>query len=193
MGDCVVAEIDRLKKILADPLVAPGAKKEPLMFLAHFLGDTSQPLHCAERTANGMPDAGGNTFFVTFNGHKEHINNAVTFHSVWDSTLILDQIFDWGAMVMDIEAKTLPTLDKSQIASGTTSDWANDCHDAGVAIYTALGPTAPLADDRDHPFALTVAYADATLPIVKQQLAKGGIHLATVLNSVLAAPEGAGK
>src|SRR5262245_20855642 len=86
MGDCVVAEIDRLKKVLADPAMPAKDKVEPLMFMVHFVGDMSQPLHCAERTVNGMPDAGGNTFFVTFNGHKEHINTAVTFHSDRKST-----------------------------------------------------------------------------------------------------------
>ena len=41
------------------------------------------------------------------------------------------------------------------------------------------------------PYPLTVAYADATPPIVKAQLAKGGIHLATVLNRAFAAPTAA--
>jgi hypothetical protein len=81
-------------------------------------------------------------------------------------------------MVMDIERNTLPTLDQAKIAAGTTADWANDCHDAGVAAYLALGATAPMANDKTTPFALTTAYADATLPLLKTQLAKGGIHLA---------------
>ena len=181
-GDCVIAALDRLSKILADPTVSNADKRGPLMFMVHFMGDMSQPLHCSERDL----DQGGNTYFVTFNGNKEKRPTAITFHSLWDTVLILERIFNWGAMVTDLESTTIPSMNAAEIATGSVVDWANECHDVGVSAYAALGPNSPRTATREQPFALAMPYADATHSMMKQQLAKGGIRLAQLLNNAFA-------
>jgi len=52
-------------------------RAEALRFLAHFVADLHQPLHCTER--NG--DKGGNLVKVTFLSEPEVTN----LHRVWDS------------------------------------------------------------------------------------------------------------
>src|SRR5437016_5035079 len=45
---CVISKIEEFTKQLADPKLTPEQKREPLMFLIHFIGDMHQPLHCAD-------------------------------------------------------------------------------------------------------------------------------------------------
>lgn len=182
-GDCVVAALERFTAVLADPSVSPVDKRPALMFVTHFVGDLHQPLHCSER----KQDEGGNLFFVTFDGKKEDRKDAITFHSLWDSVLILERIYSWGTMVADIEGSIVPGLNAKLIAAGTFADWANDCHAAGVVAYNALNETPYQPHDKDHPLPLGTPYADATVGMMKSQLAKGGIRLARVLNDAFAA------
>ncbi len=181
-GDCVVAALERFTAVLADPDVAPIDKRPALMFVTHLVGDLHQPLHCSER----KQDEGGNLFFVTFDGRKEDRKDAITFHSLWDSVLILERIYSWGTIVSDIEDSVMPSVDAKRLSEGSYADWANDCHVAGIAAYNALNETPYQPHDKDHPLPLNTAYADATVGMMKLQLAKGGIRLAHVLNDAFA-------
>ncbi len=181
-GDCLVAALDRFTAVLADPTISAIDKRPALMFVTHLVGDLHQPLHCSERDH----DEGGNLFYVTFEGRKEIRKEAITLHSLWDSVLIQERVYSWGTMVSDIEGTVMPALDPNSISKGTYADWANDCHAAGVGAYAALGEKSYAPHDKDHPLPLTVSYADATVGMMKSQLAKGGVRLAHVLNTALA-------
>ncbi|MCV9947506.1 S1/P1 nuclease [Rhizobium sp. BT-175] len=180
-GDCIVAALDRFTAIISDPNVSPSDKRAAVMFITHLIGDLHQPLHCSERDHDG----GGNLFFVTFDGRKEDRKEAITFHSLWDSVLILERIYSWGTMVADIEASVMPGINAKIVAEGSFADWANECHAAGITAYSLLNEVPPKAHDKDYPLPLGTPYADATVQIMKLQLAKGGIGLARVLNTAL--------
>ena len=78
---------------------------------------------------------------MTFDGKKEDRKDAITFHSLWDSVLILERIYSLGMMVPDIESSVVPGLNVKLISAGTYADWANDCHAACVIAYNALNET----------------------------------------------------
>jgi hypothetical protein len=52
-GDCVVAELDRLRR---DLQCAPtdGQKRDALRYVVHFIGDIHQPLHTVDEGRGGM-------------------------------------------------------------------------------------------------------------------------------------------
>ena len=48
-GDCVYGALLKFRAILKDPKKPLQERREALFFIAHFVGDFHQPLHCAER------------------------------------------------------------------------------------------------------------------------------------------------
>ncbi len=78
----VVWAIKHAEKVLRDPNASEFKKARNLAFLAHFIGDIHQPLHCitlySRLTPNG--DAGGNLYPIRFG----RIDN---LHTLWDRGL----------------------------------------------------------------------------------------------------------
>lgn len=180
-GDCIVAELGRATSVLSAPNLAAPDKRAALMFVVHLVGDLTQPLHCSERSGDG----GGNAVRVRFDGRKEHRADT-NLHAVWDEALIADQTYDWGAFANDLEANVMPALDPTVVDAGSFEDWTNDCHKAGIDAYARLPAPVDRAAGADAPIALGKDYADATLGLLRTQLAKGGLRLAKVLNDAFA-------
>uniref|UniRef100_A0A0E0PF00 Aspergillus nuclease S1 n=1 Tax=Oryza rufipogon TaxID=4529 RepID=A0A0E0PF00_ORYRU len=73
---CVVGAINNYTNALEDSS-SPYDPTESLMFLAHFVGDVHQPLHCGH-----VKDLGGNTIIVHWYTRKSNL------HHVWDVNVI---------------------------------------------------------------------------------------------------------
>jgi hypothetical protein len=104
-GDCVVAELERLKTELRCA-ATDDQKAEALRYTVHFIGDIHQPLHTVDEARGGNDIA----VEVRLAGAKtckgapcpirpSHSN----FHAVWDSTLIKATTWSWGAYVDRLE------------------------------------------------------------------------------------------
>lgn len=167
-GDCVLAKIADFEKVLADSTAAPEQRKEALMFLVHFIGDMHQPLHCTDNK-----DKGGNDVKMEFAGKPSNL------HSVWDSGLL-------GRMgaedpLFAAFSKDLAGGRNRKWARGTVNDWAEEAHHAGRKVTygrlpaVAAGTLVPLNAD----------YERKADQVVKRQIEKAGVRLATVLNSIL--------
>jgi hypothetical protein len=166
---CVVEVIPRFVKVLADREAEPADRVEALKFLVHFVGDIHQPLHCGER--NG--DKGGNLFQVRWPGESK----PVKLHAVWDSNLVQRLVRNEG-----ISAETLnATITREQAiawSTGTAADWAWESHRLAVEkVY------ADLPESGAH--RLSEDYITAGQAVVREQLAKGGVCLAHLLNFAL--------
>src|SRR5687767_2752033 len=129
-GDCVIAKIADLRKLLQDPSTAPEQRAEALMFLVHFIGDMHQPLHCGDNH-----DRGGNDVAVQLAGRPSNL------HSVWDSGLL-------GRI--GTEEQLLPGLAKESAKrakkwrKGTVEDWAGEAHKAAKKkVYGKLPKATP--------------------------------------------------
>ena len=163
--NCVVAQINRDVALMRDPKVPHPAKLEALRFLIHFVGDLHQPLHAADRH-----DKGGNGLMVFLNGKRTNL------HRVWDEDLVRALGPDPAVIAGDIEAGLGPE-DKAKIAGGAPAAWANESFAvASKEIYARIPSRGPVRLPRD--------YAQREKGAVRLQLARAGIRLAAILNTI---------
>lgn len=163
--DCVVAQILRDEKILSDPRAPRDAKAEGLRFLIHFIADVHQPLHVADRD-----DRGGNDLLVRMGSKR------ASLHQLWDQDVVVAMGIDSERIADSIDRELSPAQ-KRQMGQGTPVDWANES--LGVArrdIYASIppGPRIRLPSD----------YARKESAVARLQLARAGIRLAAVLNTI---------
>jgi hypothetical protein len=193
-GDCVVAELDRLK---IDVRCAPGTeitdpstggklnrKVEALKFAVHFVGDIHQPLHDIGE------DQGGNLILVDLftrglicKGSCIPTHMHMKFHAAWDTGLIEKTVWNWGAYVDRLEAPdgwlNSTEAKRKDIDGGTPRDWAIETHNAAQAAWNAM-PENYVLDD---------SYFNKALPILDRQLGVAGLRLARFLNEAYASTE----
>jgi len=166
-GDCVVAAITRFRKTLRDAATPPEKRAEALMFLAHFIGDMHQPLHCGDKN-----DRGGNDIQVKLAGRPSNL------HSVWDSGLLARMGSD--ALLFDSISRESARRAK-KFRKGTVEQWAEEGHQlARKSVYGKLPKAAP-----GSAAVINAAYEKMADVIIREQLAKAGARLAWVLNEAL--------
>jgi hypothetical protein len=163
---CVISKIEEFEKMLADPALTPAQKKEPLMFLVHFIGDMHQPLHCSDNK-----DRGGNEVRLDFFGRNMNL------HSVWDGGLL-------GRLPTEDQefaefSKDLTDSRANKWGKGTVRDWAEESHKTAVKIVYGKLPKA------SSPIKITPDYEKKADPVVRQQIEHAGARLAAALNAAL--------
>jgi hypothetical protein len=170
-GDCVVAELERLRSELR---CAPGdaAKNEALRFAVHFIADVHQPLHTVSEKH------GGNQVLVatyiagaTCTGRCTPNPTSTNLHAVWDATILHKAAWDWGTLVEVVE-KNLPQYLQGASPSDQPKDWAIETHRIAQAVWAAT-PANGVIDEE---------YYRMALPLTLQQLARAGVRLAAFLN-----------
>ncbi|HVX14407.1 MAG TPA: S1/P1 nuclease [Pirellulales bacterium] len=178
-SDCIVDQLNRFLKVVADEDASDLERREALKFVIHFCGDIHQPLHCAER--NG--DHGGNAVRVAsydggHGGHDHHMN----LHSVWDDNLVYENE-SLRHLRPEDAAQRLNSLISSQQqddwAGGEPKDWAWEAHQLAVGQAYTDGDGNPLP--KDH-VKLDDEYVHTRKLVVRQQLQRAGVRLANVLN-----------
>lgn len=178
-GDCVVAELERLRSRLRCA-GSEDRRSDALRYAVHFVGDIHQPLHTVRE------ELGGNRIIV----HVEITQLKCTrkcapqafrenFHAVWDETLIRSTVWDWGAYVDRLERGWLKNPEAAAADGGTPADWARETHAAAQTVWRMLPPTRVLDDD----------YYRKALPILDRQLGLAGLRLARFLNEAYASSE----
>ncbi|MBP8823684.1 MAG: S1/P1 nuclease [Flavobacteriales bacterium] len=158
-GDAVET-IDRMIAALQSDTLPPEREVVCLKVLVHLIGDLHQPLHVGKGD-----DKGGNDFQVRW--FKQGSN----LHRVWDSGMIDESQLSYSELARSLDRATRAQI--TQWSQGSAADWAQE----NVAFRTAIYPEAPGAE-------LGYAYQYQHWPLVQQQLLKGGIRLAGVLNAV---------
>jgi hypothetical protein len=176
-GHNVIAKIEEFKKTLASKDSKAENRLEALLFLVHLVGDLHQPLHCADRK-----DEGGNKLKVKFLGHGGiHLN----LHSAWDSDLVKAGMkrLEPGDYAFRLDGG-IEKEDRARWQKGSPEDWANESSEvAAKLVYTdAKGNPLPRTGTPN----LDKAYVKRGVGVVEQQLRKGGIRLAKILNEALA-------
>ena len=162
-GSCVIGAIRHFQQVLADPQQA-AQHAEALKWLVHFVGDIHQPLHCDDHN-----DRGGNQVTVKF------FKQTTNLHAVWDTGIIGKTGLTEIDYARQLNARLRPA-DIPGVEAGTLENWASESHVlADQHSYQGVTANGRLAG----------TYFDANEPIVDQQLTRGGIRLAKILNDLL--------
>lgn len=173
-GDNVIDKLTFYADRLRDASKPKADREEALRWVVHLAGDLHQPLHCAERDK----DRGGNSRLAFLLDSKGKASN---LHSIWDSGLLRLIIGKRSiADVADQFDKKITPKQLKQWAGGTPTDWANESHAVAVkVVYAGVAADGP-------PPRLDEKYVERANPAMIEQIDKGGIRLATILNKCFA-------
>lgn len=132
-----------------------------LKLLVHLIGDLHQPLHTGLQE-----DKGGNDFQVRW------FNEGTNLHAVWDTKMIESYNMSYSEL-----AKSMPELTKNQVKSiekGGALDWMEESRSITMEVYKTTSKGGKLG----------YRYMYDYFGTVRDQLQKGGIRLAKVLNEL---------
>jgi hypothetical protein len=170
-GNCVSAQVTRNAKLLADTSLPVRERVMALAFLVHFVGDLHMPLHAGDRS-----DRGGNDLKAAYG---DYAGSRLNMHSVWDGYLAERAISTppggTGGLLGEVT---------SDMAGGSVEDWSRESWAVSRdAVYaTALGdPCGP----RPARAMLDNAKIEALIPVTRQQIVRGGVRLARLLDEAL--------
>ncbi len=159
-GD-VVQGIRKCIEVVKDKNSTKADKAFYLKLLVHFVGDLHQPMHVGH-----AEDKGGNDIQVQWFGKGSNL------HRVWDSNMI----DDYGMSYTEI-ANNLSVLSKNEIKevqSGDLLDWVEESQKLAAVVYSSV----------EKGEKLSYRYSYDYLGVVEDQLQKGGLRLAKVLNDL---------
>lgn len=159
-GDLIVG-IEKCIEIVKDKNSSNADKVFYLKLLVHLVGDLHQPMHVGRKE-----DKGGNDIQLQW------FNDGTNLHRVWDSNMI----DDYGMSYTEL-AESLPQLTKTQkqfIQEGTVYDWVTESQGIANELY----------DSVEVGEKLFYRYRYDWWGTVENQLQKGGLRLAKILNEI---------
>jgi len=162
-GPNVFNKIPEMVSILKNPQSNTDQKRMALRILIHLVGDLHQPMHTARKE-----DLGGNKISVTWFGQKSNL------HKVWDEGLVDYQQLSYTEYAAAINH---PTREQFKTWSATSlQDCVYESYMICNRIYDHIKP-----DDK-----LSYRYNFDYIDTVNEQLLKGGIRLAKIINDIYA-------
>ncbi|MGQ0558950.1 MAG: S1/P1 nuclease [Sphingosinicella sp.] len=175
-GNCVMAQVERQQRLLADRALPPRERVMALAFLAHFVGDLHQPMHAGDRG-----DFGGNRFPVAYG----IIAGRTNLHLSWDGYIAERAMTTPPAGVQGL-LSDFDEPERAAMRGGTVADWAQQSWQAArdYAYGSVLpDPCAPVPAERP---VISEAITQRLIPIVRRQVVRGGLRLARLLDGALA-------
>lgn len=133
-----------------------------LRLLIHIVGDIHQPLHVGR-----VDDQGGNKIKVTWFGASYNL------HTIWDTQLINFQQLSYTEYATAINHTTKES--RKQLQMLPIADWMVESNQLAEKIY---------GDIKEPDQKLDYQYNFKYLEILNQQLLKGGVRLAGILNEI---------
>jgi hypothetical protein len=157
----VYNKIPEMIAILKDKQKTGEEKKMAMRLLIHFLGDLHQPMHTARKE-----DLGGNKMTVSWFGQRTNL------HHVWDESLIDYQQLSYTEYAAAINHPT-----KEQLIKWRHDSLKETVYESYLACNKIYSLTK--ADDK-----LSYRYNFEFVDLLNEQLLKGGVHLAQIINSI---------
>lgn len=160
-GGDIVQAIEKCISVLKDPVADKADKEFYLKLLVHFIGDLHQPLHIGR-----AEDKGGNDIQVRW------FSKGSNMHRVWDTQMIEE----YGMSYTEL-SNNLPVISDAEFkeyAAGSYTEWMKETRGLTVEVYDSarIGEKLGYRYMYDH------------FDTVRLQLLKGGVRLATLLNSI---------
>ena len=138
-------------------------RRVALYFLIHLVGDLHQPLHVGRDE-----DAGGNKIVVYWFDKKTNL------HTLWDSMLIEFQQYSYTEYARLLNIREPEQVKRWQ--SSSLEEWFYESHVVSDSIYDASPNEAKLGYRYNFQFQ----------KILDEQLLKGGVRLAELINQAFA-------
>lgn len=157
----VYNKIPEMIAILKDKQKTAAEKKMAMRLLIHFMGDIHQPMHTARKD-----DLGGNKVNVTWFGQRSNL------HRVWD-----EQLIDYQQLSYTEYAAAINHPTKDQLAKWRGDSLKETVYESYEACNKIYGATK--ADDK-----LSYRYNFEFVDLMNEQLLKGGVRLAQILNTI---------
>ena len=174
-GNCVSAQIERDVKLLQDPKVPVREKVMALAFLVHFVGDLHQPLHAGDKG-----DLGGNRARSDYGVYgPERLN----LHTIWDGWLAERAITTPPPLVV-----AYPAAERTAMAAGSVEDWSRENWEVAKEAYAAAYGGDPCREDIAPRGKMDDATVERLVPVMRQQVTRGGLRLARMLDEAFGPP-----
>lgn len=157
----VYNEIQAMVAILKNKQSSADQQKLALRVLVHLVGDLHQPMHTARKE-----DLGGNKVYVTWFGARSNL------HKVWDEGLV-----DYQQLSYTEYAAVINHPSKDQLKAWKATSLQDCVYESYLVcnkIYANIKP-----DDK-----LGYRYNFDYVDTVNEQLLKGGIRLAQIINDI---------
>lgn len=132
-----------------------------LKMLVHFVGDLHQPMH-----AGRGEDKGGNDIQVRWFGSGSNL------HRVWDSEMINDFQMSYSELAHNTDKLTKKEM--TEIQKGSVLDWMYESKEIANDLYDSVEVGEKLGYE----------YMYEWFPVVHDQIQKGGLRLAKLLNEI---------
>lgn len=161
-GENLYTQISAMEAKIKDKSLSLEERQIALRFLIHFVGDVHQPLHVARDE-----DQGGNKIMVTW------FDKPINLHALWDEALIDFQQWSYTEY-----ATVLNVADKTQVVqwqNAPLEDWFYESHILSDKIYELTPAGSKLSYRYNYLFVQNL----------NDQLLKGGVRLAKILNDIL--------
>jgi hypothetical protein len=158
-GD-IIYGIEYIVEKLKSGNLTPELEADYLKILVHLVGDIHMPLH----VGNGK-DRGGNQVEVEWFWQKSNI------HRVWDSQMIESKKYSYTELATLLDRENVLKVEEWQ--STSIRDWAHEAMQYRPQIY-----------DLPKDGKINYEYRYKNWDLLCNQLRKGGIRLAGILNEI---------
>ncbi|MGN6419955.1 MAG: S1/P1 nuclease [Pseudobacter sp.] len=132
-----------------------------LRLLIHIVGDLHQPMHVGR-----LEDLGGNRIRLSW------FNSSTNLHAVWDEKLVEFQQLSYTEYVSAINHTT--KAQRKAWQAEPPSSWVINSYNIAQKLYAGVTPDQKLS----------YRYNFDHVQILNDQLLKGGVHLAGLLNNI---------
>ena len=159
-GDIIYA-INKCIEVLKDPKYNKKEKSFHLKLLVHFVGDIHQPMHLGVKD-----DRGGNDIKLFWFG------SITNLHRLWDTQIIESHNMSYTELANDLPIFSTNKIENE--ANKPIDEWVEESRVYTRQIYLESPPNRKLGYE----------YRYKNLPVIKSQLYKAGIRLASILNKI---------
>lgn len=160
-GDVVTA-INTIVARLKSGELDEAQERAELMMLIHLVGDIHCPMH-----AGYKKDRGGNGTKVKYFGKSNNL------HSVWDSEIV-ESAHRWSYSEWRDNIACANRKQRKAMMQGAPNDWIEE----SVALARDIYERSTTGDN------LSYDYVAHYAPVIEQQLLKGGLRLAKLLEEI---------
>ena len=157
----VYNQIDAMVALLKNKQSTASQQKMALRVLIHLVGDVHQPMHTARKE-----DLGGNRVYLAW------FNERSNLHKIWDESVVDYQQLSYTEYATAINHPTKDQLKTWRAAS--LEDYVFESYLICNSIYANIKPDQKLS------YRYNFEYIDT----INEQLLKGGVRLAKIINDI---------